>query len=59
MRIDLVENGPPTEHLMSPEAGASFASSGLVAAVPSVVPGWWLFGPGRRGRQRDGRARAA
>lgn len=45
MRIDLVENGPPTEHLMSPEAGASLASSGLVSAVPSVVPGWWLIGP--------------
>ena len=45
MRIDLVENGPPIERQMSPEAGAALAGSGLVSAVPSVVSGWWLVGP--------------
>lgn len=45
MRIDLVENGPPTDYPLSPETGAALASCGLVTAVPSVVPGWWLIGP--------------
>jgi hypothetical protein len=39
MRIDLVENGPPAEHPMSPEAGAALACCGLVTAVPGRGPG--------------------
>lgn len=45
MRIDLVENGPAVERQMLAHIGTALATSGLVSAVPSVIPGWWSVGP--------------
>ncbi len=48
MRIELQENGPPVEVRLGASVGAALAGSGLVNAVPSMLPGHWRVGPANR-----------